>query len=520
MALTQEQIAEIRSKYGIKPTPNAQQNPNSVNVGELQKAWGVTPPAKPAPALNFVKNTAQDLYARGKNLSDTISSAGQDIANYQNPNVPQGVQATPEELKAGSVANTLATLGKTALKTVGEIGAGVGDIFLNAFGAVKENISDETKNKIKQSKPYQDITKTFNTENLKPEVKNFLSSLGEKANQNPEIASALTDALNSTGLIIPAAEKAIVPEIKSSLSGVADITREKVIPAVERGFTVATQPIKGAAERMALRAEEKVGDKVWDIIQPKLSKGEEILARKEGLVTESRFGTTKLVPDSTYDQELIDAAKVVLNPKGTVNENMNLLSTRVTELNQANKSFLRQNDGIFNSGELRNALEATKKSDAARRAVVFGGDAQLEKAYDSMVDGFMETVKKYPNKYSSVLDARQEFDRIANSVIPKAFDTEARDTVKKIALRDIRNGANDFITSRVSGGGAIADSLRNQTLLLETLENIAEKAPRVGTSAWKRWEKDNKTIAPLVKTILLYGGLAAGGGLITGAIIK
>lgn len=456
----------------------------------------------------------KDTTAIGVNAVKKVATAGQELVgdiNKRGKTVYQDAQDTANNIaNSGSLGEKIANVGSLAGKTAGQIAGGVGDMFTRFFEAATSNVTPEQKKALLESKPVQDIATAFKKENLNPEVVKIFDAITKKADENPVVASAIKDAFNvvlnltgggvaentiKTGAKTAAelsldAGRAAVDTAKPVVTDIANAAKTAGKDLLNTNEALSTTA-QGAIKNSGRQAEEKIASEVWDIVQPKLNSREQTLARKNGLIDETTLGTTKLVPDSGFDQELIDVSKGVVDPKATINENIKSVQTRVKELNQANKAFLRQNDGIFNPKELKKSLEAIKTSDEARHAIIFGSDKAMESAYDDMIAAFMKVMEKYPKKLSSVLDARQEFDRIAESVIPKAFDADARDTIKKIALRDIRMGANDFVAGRVKGGQAIKDTLRNETLLLEVADNISERAPKIGDTAYKRFSKRN-----------------------------
>lgn len=458
MALTQQQIIEARQKYGIPQQGISTQRQQTNRLDEIKKLR-----AEKQQADFEAKPLTERVATKLEERADTVGEAQQRSKTGKQTNIETRLQTFGQGL--GAVGDVIHE-GVKSIPLVGSAIKGVEDY-------VGKTIAEKTKN---------DPAIQY--------LKDKWESLSERERAN----------LGAFGNIVG-----------SVLGGVG--AKETAV--------LGKDLVKGALEKTASyvakkgeRAIAKESEDIWNAIQPKLSSTAQAEARKQGLITESKFGTTKLLPDEE-DKTLIETAKGVFDPKAPVSKQIESISQSVGDLNKDIKSAILQRDGVFTSKELKSMFNDVKNSDKAKRAVVFGGDSNLEKAYDSMIEGFMRTLDKYPKKYSGLFEARQEFDRLANQFIPKAFDAEARDTVKKVALRDIRKAANDFIADRLKGGEAITSALTREHQLLTILDNISEKAPKVGSKAFERWAKENPTAA----TILKYGigGTALG---VTGDLIS
>ncbi len=137
------------------------------------------------------------------------------------------------------------------------------------------------------------------------------------------------------------------------------------------------------------------------------------------------------------------------------------------------------------------------------------GDEAADKAYDGMLDVFMNVADKHPKNLAGLLGARKEFDQVAEAGLKGAFD-EGTVTAKKQALRDIRREANNFIADQLPAGDAMRGVLHRQNLMYEAVDNMSDKiAPKIGTNAIQRVEKIIRKHPVISTTAAAAGGAAA-----------
>lgn len=275
----------------------------------------------------------------------------------------------------------------------------------------------------------------------------------------------------------------------------------KVAPAIsEEAGKVFQKAKKEMAKTSEQRTSEAFTNKMWKKIQPSFSTAAE--AEQTGRkVTEGRFKTEVLPNDADKEKiKLLESIGAKPTMKGL--EIADMAEKRVTGLNKDVKAFILKHDKEVPILEFSQELGKSIKSDQAKRALVFGNSEELERAYQSMVDGFLSLSEGNSIKLSQIFDNRQEFDKLANKYIPKAFNAEARDTVKKVALRDIRDTANTFVVDHIEGGEAIRDVLKEESLLLDTIGDIKENTKIGNTLLGNRTKK----------AIKVLGGAAVTGG--------
>ena len=159
--------------------------------------------------------------------------------------------------------------------------------------------------------------------------------------------------------------------------------------------------------------------------------------------------------------------------------------------------FLRKNNGIFNSGELKNNL--AKKLEGIDDLLV--SDEKLSKAKTSIVDNFVKGLKK--NDMESLWKARKEFDR----QIEKAFTGSP--TLQNTIKKEFRNAVQDFISERTPDG-VYKTAMKEMSELFNLKDIVNTKAVKEkGMNAIQLWVKRHPTRAKII------GGVA-GTGILTG----
>lgn len=504
--------------------PKAPVTPPSA-PGFLSKAGSAIKGAGKAELGNIVeagKGFVSDVGSSFKKRATDILGASDRVTQGKENIVTSGLEDASSFL--GGAVDLIGAAGKAAYKATFEpIGKLIVDKLDKAVPGFSDSVSDTVKGFLtspagtKAFQLYQqggDAWQKF--EDAHPDVARSIAALASVAGN---VAALAGGGVAEQGVKEGAAagKEAILTSAKEAMSTLESkalpTAREsagKVLDLTTKRLSKAGDIIERAAGSVKSKLTKPEDEKIWSIIEPKLNAAEQADARAKGLITESKFGKTRLVPDENQ-KELISVAKNWIDPKKPLRENIKTVSNRVSGLTKDVLGFVKQRDAIYNSAELRKALESTGRSNTARRLAMFGNDKSLEDAYQGMVDAFMQIMRSKPNKLSSVLQGRKEFDSIAEQVIPKVFSEDARATVKKAAVRDIRQAANKFVVDRIKGGKAIEGTLKEQTQLLDVLENMAERAPKLGTGFIKRATEGKPIIqGALRKTGYVLGGALAG----------
>lgn len=159
-------------------------------------------------------------------------------------------------------------------------------------------------------------------------------------------------------------------------------------------------------------------------------------------------------------------------------------------------NFLRQNNGIFNSGELKNSI----KKSLADITDISLDEKVVAKNKQKLIDNFIKGLDK--NDMESLWKARKEFDR----QIEKSFTGSP--TLQNKIKREFRNAVQDFIAERTPDE-VYKTSMKEMSNLFKLKDLVNRKAlSEKGNSAIKLWIKEN----PIKAKIIGIGAPALVGG--------
>jgi hypothetical protein len=253
--------------------------------------------------------------------------------------------------------------------------------------------------------------------------------------------------------------------------------------------------ISGAIQGHNIAKQNALGE----YISPKLTPSETAKAIKAGKATpEDMFNAAKINPNN---QETQAAVMGVVDPKKGYVENVNNLRTAIGKEATGLRTDLQNNDVIFNKSQFQAQLKSIDPP------LEVQADPIVEKKYQIAMDKFMQFVDDNPKNLSGLLNARQQFDQWAQMKIPKIWNDPTTVPINT-ALRQMRNATNDFIEEKLPTdalGDAFRASLRKQTLMYDTMDNLADKA--VKTMAKTGFELLMRA-HPMAKNILGGTGLA------------
>jgi hypothetical protein len=190
------------------------------------------------------------------------------------------------------------------------------------------------------------------------------------------------------------------------------------------------------------------------------------------------------------------------DPVVNINKVMKEVEKKDTEVG----AFLRKNNGIYNTGELKNALiKRLKDVDD----ITISAD-RIEKAKGDVIDNFLKSLKK--NDMESLWKSRKEFDKFS-----KAF--QGTPTFKKEMAREFRNAVQDFIADRTPDD-VYKTSMKEMSELLNLADdNLTLKAVNERKlSKLAKWAKDNPNKAKMIWGSLAAAGLGIGGTAVASVI--
>lgn len=326
------------------------------------------------------------------------------------------------------------------------------------------------------------------------------------AGQLPGVAKSATGA---TGVIAGAKQGAIqwakAGAIYGASSGaskalkedksIGEIAKSTVGGAVTGGLTGgALGGVIGGVSGGIKGANLAKQDKAIDYIKPDASqitgkKYEELL--KQGRITPKT--ATKRAEYVLSDIERETAQKysnlIKKDPVKTTTNIMDEISRQDADVGQ----YLRNNNGIFNKGELRNYLKSSIE-DISDIAV---DSKTLTKNKAKFVDNFVKSIDK--NDLENLWQTRKNFDR----EIEKAFGSSTLSNKLKVELR---NAVQDFISDRTDNVTYKA-AMKEMSGLFKLRDLALTKATKErARSALGLWIKNNPVAAKVIG--------AVGGGLV------
>ncbi|MCR4279320.1 MAG: hypothetical protein NUV78_01125, partial [Candidatus Zambryskibacteria bacterium] len=201
------------------------------------------------------------------------------------------------------------------------------------------------------------------------------------------------------------------------------------------------------------------------------------------------------------DGEIEIAKKyATLMQKDPVQTSINILD-KVGDLDTEVGTFLKNNNGIYNSGELKNHLA---KSLEGVDDITIPAE-RVAKAKEIIIDNFVASLKK--NDMHSLWEARKEFDRSIES----AF--KGSPTLQKEMKVEFRNAVQDFISN-----GTPDEIYKGY---MKDMRNLMRLQDTVGTKAAKEraydqirlWIKENPKKAKAIGLTITAAGLGTVGGL-------
>lgn len=169
------------------------------------------------------------------------------------------------------------------------------------------------------------------------------------------------------------------------------------------------------------------------------------------------------------------------------------INDKIGDLDEEVGTFLRENNGIFNKGELKNVLtNALKDIDDITLS-----ESRLSTAKSRLVTKFVDSLKQ--GDYHSLWVARKEYDE----AIDAAF--RGSPTVSKAIKISLRNAVQDFIKNGTPST-VYSDKMKDMTGLfkLRDLAGVIAKKER-GLARWGAWARANPLKAQVVSTAAIGG---------------
>jgi len=220
----------------------------------------------------------------------------------------------------------------------------------------------------------------------------------------------------------------------------------------------------------------------------------------EKLLSQNRITPKTATKGSQYvlsDVERQTALKYpkLLKDKDPVN-NLESIYKELSKQDDEVGKFLKKNNGIYNSGELKNALK-TSLNDITDISV---DEKAVTKNKQKLIDNFVKNLEK--NDMESLWKARKEFDQ----QIEKSFTGSP--TLQNKIKREFRNSIQDFIAERTPDE-VYKNSMKEMSSLFKLRDLVNKKAlSEKGQSAIRLWLKNN----PIKAKVIGIGAPAVIGG--------
>lgn len=354
----------------------------------------------------------------------------------------------------------------------GLIGAGTGGVLGALGGAVSGKIQ----------------AKRFSEQTLRDHLKTAKMEL-------QEMSADEIKKLGGKSKLFEANKQDIILQLRSEgLNRKADILEKTPISSL-KNFDEYEKAMTGAFKNYTKQTEQAIKS-----ITPKTK---DLTPKEyERLVQQGRISPKQgRTPDKYIlsDRELDTATKYQkLLGKDPVKNTQNL-AKEISSKDKEVGAFLRKNNGIFNTGELKNSI--AKKLEQVDDLTV--DEARLAKLKESTIDNFIKSLEK--NDMETLWKARKAFDR----KIESAF--RGSPTLQKEIKKEFRNAVQDFISERTDDV-TYKGYMQEMSDLINLSDTTALKAAKErGLNEIEKWIKNNPVEAKVL-------GWVAGSGVVTGAV--
>lgn len=185
---------------------------------------------------------------------------------------------------------------------------------------------------------------------------------------------------------------------------------------------------------------------------------------------------------SDEEKAIAEKYKHILKTKDPV-KNIEVIANEIESRDEEVGKFLRKNNGIYNTGELRNnIMNRLKNIDDLTVS-----EDRIIKAKNNIVDNFMKSLEK--NDMETLWQARKKFDR----QIENAF--KGSPTLQKEMQKEFRNAVQEFIAEKTPDG-IYKKAMKEMTDLFKLKDNVLDKSAyerKLGAIQKLMEEHPNKT---------------------------
>lgn len=302
------------------------------------------------------------------------------------------------------------------------------------------------------------------------------------------------------------------PELAGNIGAGVDIVT--AIPVL-RGLKAGKKAIGGLVDT-ALHGKT---DDVLEAVSAPLTPKEQARALvSRGTVKKGLLGDVHLADDA-FDVKVRNAVAENVpkfNPSKGLLHNINETRTVITKLKNDLKKTVQDmgQDRIYSYKELGSSLRQIEMPD------IVAADETLARLHQLLINRALKIAKDKGGKVSNLLDVRQDFDNMIKKQYGDIYSSERYSPLRQV-VTEIRRELNDFTARALPEEAGLKQSLEKQHLLLEAVENMAEKASKgpskeLGVGPVSQFGQKHPVVKGLVKT----GGQAAAQGLGLGAFTK
>jgi len=334
-----------------------------------------------------------------------------------------------------------------ALKTLAQIGGGVGDVTgsllseyisrASGYKYLPEPIKDKISALITQSAPARAVGGT----------------LGEIKERHPIGYSMVMDTLDTMNL-----------------------------------FPTGWISSKGAGTLASIAGEslgKKISNDVVKYVKKDISRmgreGTELVKKGQATAKITSDGKIKKVELKTTPEhiEMGKAVEDVVDPRGNPYKNVDNIREKIKQRSYEVDNVILNKDAnsifIGEKGKLLfDKLDDIKNSSTR----IFGSNEGLRKAYDDVIDLFKEEFAKQPNNLSGLYNARKKLGtRIRETFGEKKLLNDPTDNVRELAEQSIYKVVPDFISDTLPEGNQFKRLLKDEALMYKAIDTIAFNNP-------------------------------------------
>lgn len=262
----------------------------------------------------------------------------------------------------------------------------------------------------------------------------------------------------------------------------------------------------GRAALAANKAQQNQ-EKIVELITPKVDKKTITAALKRGEISvedATMLSGARIKPTST-DIRIAENVSGVVNPKNTPIKNITSINKKIAEISENEVApFLERFGAKYEVPALRERLVSIKNN----APLSYKTDPQLERVYNGVIDEALKAAQKKDKTTLGLWEARKAFDEaIKREFGDSALSKEAR-SVRDIAIREARSVMNDFIAESTPNE-VFKSQMTRLSDLFTARDRIVERTVKDFDKSRLQTKVNKK---PLLKEVLKYGAIAAGGG--------